>query len=209
MTYIIIFITVLTSILAFNNKEFFAKSTLRPYDVVRKGEWWRVITHAFVHGDFPHLFFNMFVLWSFGLNVEHIFKLQGSVDVISNPRLTYVLLYMGGVLLAGLFDVVRFRGNPYYSSIGASAAVSAVVFTSIFYNPLNSIYLFGVIPIPGIIFGILYLVYESYSTKKTSDGINHYAHIVGAVYGFIFPLLFGAGQIDIFLKPFYAYFNLN
>ncbi len=202
MTYIIIFITVLTSILALNNREFFLKMDLRPYSVFNNGEWWRVITHALIHGGYPHLFVNMLVLWSFGQNVEHIFKLQSTAGVISNPHLAYIILYLGGVALAGLFDVFKFRRNPNYSSIGASAAVSAVVFTSIFYSPMNMLYLFAVIPIPGILFGVMYLAFESYSTRKRSDGVNHYAHIIGAVYGFIFPLLLNSSQIDIFLNAF-------
>ncbi len=203
MTYIIIFITVLTSIFALNNREFFSKTALRPYSVVKNREWWRVITHALVHGSYPHLIVNMLVFWSFGQNVEHIFKLQSTAGVIENPSLAYLVLYFGGALLAGLFDVFRFRNNPRYSSIGASAAVSAVVFTSIFYSPMDMIYLFAIIPIPGILFGVLYLAFESYSTKKTSDGVNHYAHIIGAVYGFIFPLLLNSSQIDIFLNAFH------
>ena len=202
MTYIIIFITVLTSILALNNREFFSKSALRPYYVVKNGEWWRVISHALVHGDYVHLFVNMFVLWSFGQNVEYMFKLQSTAGVIANPYVAYLLLYLGGIVFAGLFDVFRYKSNPNYSSIGASAAVSAVVFTSIFYAPMNMVYLFAVIPIPGILFGVMYLAFESYSTKKTSDGINHYAHIIGAIYGFIFPLLMSPSQIDIFLNAF-------
>lgn len=202
MTYIIIFITVLISILALQNRLLFSKLTLRPYLVVNNGEWWRVVTHALIHGDYTHLFVNMFVLWSFGSNIEVIFKLQTTAGVISNPTLVYLILYIGGVVLAGLFDVIRFRGNYNYSSVGASAAVSAVVFTSIFYAPMDMIYLFAIIPIPGILFGILYLAYESYSAKKTSDGINHYAHIIGAIYGFILPLLINSSQIDIFLNAF-------
>lgn len=200
MTYIIIFITVIVSILCFSNRELASKLSLDPYMVVHRKQWYRVITHGFVHGDYPHLLVNMFVLWSFGSAVERIFKLQEFTGIIPSGYVTYFLLYFGALIISTVPDVVRYRDNPHYSSIGASGAVSAVVFTSIFFNPLGMIYFFAIVPIPGILFGILYLFYESYAARKQGDGINHYAHIVGAAYGFIFPMLLSFSLIHVFLN---------
>ena len=90
------------------------------------------------------------------------------------------------------------RNNPRYASIGASGAVSAVVFASIFFNPWSKIYLLGVIPIPGIIFGLLYIGYSSYMGRRQGDRINHFAHLFGALFGFLFPLLMNPSFFSVF-----------
>lgn len=200
MTYILIFITAIVSILCFNNRQLASRLSLDPYMVVHRHQWYRVITHGFVHADYTHLLVNMFVLWSFGSAIERIFKTQEFAGMISSGYLTYALLYFGALVVSSLLDVYKYRNNPHYSSIGASGAVSAVVFTSIFFNPLGMIYFFAVIPIPGILFGVLYLFYENYAARRQGDNINHYAHIVGAVYGFIFPLLISFSLINVFLN---------
>ena len=85
--------------------------------------------------------------------------------------------------------VTRYRNNESYSAVGASGAVSAVVFAYIFFAPLNKIYFYLVLPIPGILFGVLYLVYSSYMSRRSNDHINHSAHFWGAMAGFLFPVL--------------------
>ena len=200
MTYIIIAVTVLVSIACFNDRRLFAALALRPYEVWHRKQWWRLLTHGFVHGDWGHLLVNMIVFWSFGMATENILKTQQVAGVISEWHTTYALLYFGGMAVASVYDVIKRRDDPNYTSIGASGAVSAVVFATIFFSPLSKIYLFGLIPIPGILFGILYLLYESYAGRRSGDGINHYAHIFGAVYGFIFPLLMSPSLIHVFLN---------
>jgi membrane associated rhomboid family serine protease len=101
-----------------------------------------------------------------------------------------------------MITLFRHRNNRWYNSVGASGAVSAIIFTSIFFNPMDRLYFFAVIPIPGIVFAILYLVYGSYMSRRSKDNINHDAHLLGAVYGFVFPLLIDFDLISHFLQGF-------
>ncbi len=195
MILFIIITTVIITLIAFNSEEVMSKLMLNPYQVIQKKEWYRLITHGFLHADWPHLIINMIVLYSFGNNVWNWFLQLSTSGYIDSPALTYSLLYFGGIIISSLITLIRHRNNRWYNSVGASGAVSAVIFTSIFFSPLDRLYFFAVLPIPGIVFGILYLVYSSYMGRKNRDNINHDAHFLGAVYGFIFPILI---DLDLF-----------
>lgn len=186
ITYIIIGITVITSIICFSNRTMFYNLSLNPYSIIRRNEWYRLVTHAFVHGDYTHLFVNMFVFWSFGASIEHTFKVLYSQGAIEHYQLNFVLLYVGAVIFSSIPDLIKRRNQPMYNSIGASGAVSAILFASIFFDPWSKILLFAVIPIPSIIFGVLYVWYESYMAKKGGGNINHHAHLWGALFGVLF-----------------------
>lgn len=187
----IIFLTVAISVVCFYNRAVFDKLSLKPYYVVRRNQWHRVVTHGFVHADWTHLLVNMLVFWSFARVVMAMFSHQYHAGMSMDPNIKFSLLYFGGIVFASVYDVAKYRDNPYYTSVGASGAVSAVVFTSIFYAPLSKIYLMGLLPLPAFVFGILYIVYEAYSARRGGGNVNHHAHIFGAVYGFIFPVLTG------------------
>lgn len=202
ITIIIIVATSIISIIAFNNRELFDKLSLQPFRVVNKKEWYRIITHGFVHGDSMHLIINMLVFYSFGSLVEELWKIKERAGMVNNGAFCYLFLYFGGMIIASINDVIKNKNNPYYTSIGASGAVSAVIFTSIFFYPWNKIYFFGVIPIPALIFGILYLGYSQYMSKKGGGNINHMAHFYGALYGLIFPILVNPAFIYEFLNNF-------
>ena len=205
ITYIIIAITVIISIIGFSNRQLFYNLSLNPYNIIKKNQWHRLITHAFLHGDYTHLFVNMFVLWSFGTNVERIFKALYAQGAIEHYQLNYVLLYLGAVVFSSLPDLITKRNQYMYNSIGASGAVSAILFASIFFNPWGTISLYAIIPIPSIVFGICYVWYETYLGKKGGDNINHFAHLWGALYGVLFviamkPSLF-LGFISALMNP--------
>jgi membrane associated rhomboid family serine protease len=189
MTLFIIIITVIITVVAFNSEEMMSRLMLNPYQVVHKREWYRLFTHGFLHADWTHLIINMIVLYSFGSNVENWFRHLKLSGYINSPPLTYSLLYFGGIVISSLITLVRHRNNRWYNSVGASGAVSAVVFTSIFFSPLDRLYFFAVLPIPGIVFAVLYLIYSSYMSRRNRDNINHDAHFLGAVFGFIFNKL--------------------
>ena len=191
MTVIIIFITLAVSVVVLQTDRdgLIARLGLRPYDVVQKRQWWRVVTHGFVHADYVHLAVNMITFFSFGRAIEQIFQSLEAAGAIGNHTTAFLLLYFGGMVAASVYDLMRYRRNPNYNSIGASGAVAAVIFASIFFAPWHSILFFGVLPIPGLLFGALYLYYEWYSARTRRDGINHFAHIFGALYGLVFPLL--------------------
>jgi membrane associated rhomboid family serine protease len=101
----------------------------------------------------------------------------------------YLLLFFGSVIFSSLWSLLKQKNNYYYSAVGASGAVSAILFTAIFFDPWSSIYFFGLLPIPGILFGGLYLYYSWYMSKKNVDNIGHDAHFLGAVFGFFLPVI--------------------
>jgi membrane associated rhomboid family serine protease len=142
----------------------------------------------------------MLVLYSFGTGIERVFQSLENQGLIFSAPFFYILLYVSSIALSALSTVTRYRNNETYSAVGASGAVSAVVFTYIFFAPLQKIYFYMLLPIPGIVFGILYLVYSSYMSRRSKDNINHAAHFWGAVVGFLFPILLEPSLILVFLE---------
>ena len=203
ITLIIVIITVLTSMAAFRRKELFYKIDLSPARIVHHKEYYRIFSHAFLHADYFHLGINMLVLYSFGRYVEQVFSQLETAGMIFSGPFYYILLYIISIALASVSTISRNRNNEGYSAVGASGAVSAVVFTYIFFAPLEKIYFYMVLPIPGIIFGILYLVYSSYMGRRKSDNINHSAHFWGAVVGFVFPILLEPSLFMVFLDKLF------
>jgi membrane associated rhomboid family serine protease len=199
ITLLIVIITVLTSVTAFKKSALFYKFDLSPARIVHQKEYYRIFTHAFLHVDYFHLGINMLVLYSFGTYIEGIFSELEAQGVIFSGPFFYLLLYISSIALSSISTISRHRNDDGYSAVGASGAVSAVVFSYIFFAPLEKIYFYMVLPIPGILFGILYLIYSSYMGKRRSDNINHSAHFWGAVVGFLFPLLLDPSLIHVFL----------
>jgi membrane associated rhomboid family serine protease len=200
MTLAIIVITGIISFLAFGNRALMSKLLLSPYQVIHGKQWHRIITHAFVHADWVHLIVNMIVFLSFGIAIENIFGQLKTLDIIGSPIFHFLALYFGGIIVSCLTTLRKHKDNYYYQSVGASGAVSAVVFTSIFFRPLDKLYIMGIIPIPAIVFGVGYLIYTQYMSRKSSDNINHDAHFVGAVFGFIYPILIDPKLIKVFFN---------
>lgn len=194
ITYAIIILTCLVSIPAFNNRKLFAKALFNPYLVKTNKQWYRFFSHALVHADWMHLFFNMFVLYSFGTILEdHLFPF---IFPGFKSTLNYILLYVGALIASSIPGFEKYKNQPHYNAVGASGAVAAVVFAGILINPMQGIgFIFIPFPIPGFIFGGLYLLYSWYMAKKGNDNIGHDAHFWGAVFGFAFtgllkPILF-------------------
>ncbi|MDR3366555.1 MAG: rhomboid family intramembrane serine protease [Prevotellaceae bacterium] len=188
MTITLVILTVLVSIAAFRRRALFDRLLLSPYRVVYRKEWYRIVTHGFVHADYVHLAVNMIVFYSFGGAVEMALNELHAEGVTSVPVLHYFLLYFGGMAVATLSTVTKHKDVYDYSAVGASGAVSAVLFAFIFFQPWSMLYLMGVIPVPGVIFGPLYLWYSSYMSKRAADNVNHDAHFYGAVFGFLYPI---------------------
>lgn len=194
-------ITVGVSILAFQNRDTMNKLILYPYSVKRQNQWYRVITHAFIHANWPHLLFNMIALWSFGNFVYNVFGIISPV-----PEIHFYTMYFGAIVFSSIADVVKYSNNEFYMSLGASGAVSAVVFCSILFDPWTPLYIFF-IPCPGIIFGVLYIIYSSYMSRRGGDRINHDAHLYGAVFGLLYPLVINPKIYSVFIdKLLHPYF---
>ncbi len=194
ITLFIIILTSLVSIAGFRNRELFDKLKLNPYLIIHKKEYFRVFSHAVLHADWTHLGFNMFTLYFFGSSAEKYFN-----HFFEHGKLMFVMLYIIGIIVSAIPSIIKHKNDHWYNSIGASGAVAAVLFASIFFDPRMGIYIFLIpIPIPGFVFGIAYLVYSQYMGKKNTDNINHEAHITGAIFGFLFPLVLNPGLFSIF-----------
>lgn len=186
ITIIIIIATVLVSFSAFSRRELLYRFEFNPYLVAHSKQYYRIVTHALIHADWMHLLVNMFVLFNFGRVVERLFL--GLFGI--KGAFFFVLLYIGGVLFAALPGYKKHQNNPGYNAVGASGAVSAVLFSSIIMMPMSKISIFPIpIGIPAFIFGIIYLAYEYYSAKNSNDHIAHDAHYWGALFGVGFTII--------------------
>jgi membrane associated rhomboid family serine protease len=200
MTLLIIIVTCIVSILAFNKPKIFSKMQLNPYLISHRKEWYRLFTHALLHADWIHLIINMFVLYSFGTALEQCFEGLEARGTIKFYKLFYLFFYVMSILVSTLTTVKKHKDDVWYNAVGASGAVSAVVFATIFFNPWGKLYFYGFFPIPGIVFGILYLVYSNYMSRRDGDNINHDAHFLGAVFGFIFPIILDFKLFNYFIS---------
>jgi membrane associated rhomboid family serine protease len=198
ITHFILIISIFLSLKAFNDKIFFYQLSFSPYEVKHNGKWFKVITHAFVHADFTHLIFNMFVLWQFGEAME--ITMKNHFGVLGG--IYFLLLYFGGILFSTFISFSRHQDNQSYVSVGASGAVSALIFAGIIMMPeMRLAPIFFPFPIPGFIFGFIYITAEIIMDKVGKTNIAHDAHLLGALFGILF-----ISVLDIqILKDFLAF----
>ena len=202
MTFLIIIITSVISVISFSNRTLFDRLLFNPYQVYYRKEWYRIITHGFLHADWTHLIINMLVLFSFGSTIEMAFRIMAAQTWMKLPILWYVIFYLLAIIISSLTTLHKHKNDTWYNSVGASGAVAAVLFCSIFFNPNMTLLFMGIIPIKAYIFGPLYLLYSYYSARKANDHINHDAHLLGAVFGFLFPMMIDINLIQWFLGQF-------
>lgn len=190
-TITLIIITVIVSLFAFSNQRMMSRLIFWP-PAMQRGQYDRFITYGFVHADAMHLLFNMITLFSFGPLIEKIYR----------PFLYdmgFVLFYVGGLIFSILPSYLKHKNNFQWSSLGASGAISAILFTYILINPWNWILVFF-IPVPAIGFAFLYLGYTIWSNKQNNSNINHSAHLWGALYGVVVTILIEPRIIGHFLN---------
>ncbi|MDM1246391.1 rhomboid family intramembrane serine protease [Acinetobacter sichuanensis] len=180
-TITIILITVIISLIAFSNRQVLDRFIFWPPAIQQKSQYDRFITHGFIHADGMHLLFNMFTLFFFGSIIESFYR-QYLYD------LGFVLFYLGGLIFAILPSYLKHKNDTRWASLGASGAVSAVLFAYILFQPWKLIFVFF-IPVPAIIFAVLYVAYSIWSGKKGNSNINHSAHLWGAAYGVIMTII--------------------
>ena len=185
-TWILLLVTVAVSIAAFNDRNLFYRMAFEPFVVHARREWYRALSHALIHVDWAHLLVNMFVLYGFGPATE---TYLAGVSGIPGPWV-FLLLYLTAACAAALPSYHRHRFDPSYRSVGASGAVSAVLFSHILITPMASVGIF-LLPVrmPAIAFGVLYMIYEWYQHKRGGTGVAHDAHLMGAVHGLVFTAL--------------------
>ena len=189
-TLLLVVITVAVSLLAFSNQNVMNRLIFWP-PAMQRGQYDRFITHGFVHADGMHLLFNMITLFFFGSALEKFYR-QFFFDM------GFVLFYLGGLVAAILPSYFQHKNNPRWASLGASGAVSAVLFAFILFAPWNIIYVF-IIPIPAIIFAFLYVGYSIWAAKRGGSNINHSAHLWGAAYGVVVTILLDPQRLPDFL----------
>lgn len=200
ITYILIAVTVVISYLAFQNHSMFEKLQFNAARIIHGKEYYRLISHAFVHAGWSHLLVNMFVLYFFGRGIEQYFGYYFE----NKATAWFLMLYIGGILASNLWSLIKHHNNYYYNAVGASGAVSAVLFAFIFLNPWEKLYFFAVIPIPGILFAVGYLIYSYQMSKKTDDNVAHDAHLLGALFGFIYPILLKPSLFGHFIDQLFS-----
>lgn len=197
MTIILIVITVIVSVIAFNRKEIFDKLKFNAFLIYKYKQWHRFLSYGLIHADLVHLAVNMFVLYSFGAIVEQFFQFHFE----NRGYIYYFFLYAGGIAFSTLYDFGQQKNNGHYNAVGASGAVAAVVFSSILLYPAGKIFLFFIpIGIPSPIFGILYLGYSFYMARKGKDNIGHNAHFFGAIFGVIYTIAIKPEFLVLFIK---------
>jgi len=187
ITYFLIAIVALVTITAFNNREIYYKLMFNPYQVKHSNQYYRFISHAAIHANWEHLIFNMLTLFFFGTVVESAFAYYFG----SKANVLFVTEFILAAIISSVPSYFKFKDNYSYNAVGASGAVSAILYSSILFQPLNKIYIFFIpIGIPAFIFGIIYLAYSAYMSKRNTDNIGHDAHFWGALFGFLFPIFF-------------------
>ena len=175
---VLIISNVLFSMKGFNDFAFFERFKFQ-VTRIKNGEQVRMISSGFLHADWLHLGFNMYALYLFG-------------DIVSNTLGTvdFLLIYFASLLIGSLYSFFYHKNEPYYSAVGASGAVSGIVYSCILIYPSMSLMLFPLpIPIPGYVFGVAYLLYSIYGMKKSLGNIGHSAHLGGAIGGFAMTLI--------------------
>lgn len=186
ITIIIIIFTCIISFQGFSKYIFIDKLKHSPSREYTYKEYYRMLTSGFVHADWTHLLVNMFVLYSFGEFIESYI-----VSEFGNPwgRVIFLILYLLNIILANIPTAIRHKHNPSFSSIGASGAVSGIIFIFILLRPWATLQLFFIIPLPAIVVGVGYLIYSSWAANKGHGRLDHSAHFAGALAGMFMIIL--------------------
>ena len=197
-TIIIILITSAVSILCFTGTLRVNTFLFNAFQVWHRKQWYRMFSYGVVHGGWGHLFFNMLTLYFFGRVLEQDFQfLFGPGPGI----LLFVVLYVSAIAVSTVGDLIKYRDDGSYNALGASGAVSAILFASILFEPKMGIYIYFIpVAIPAYIFAPLYLLYCWWAAKKNQDNIGHSAHFWGAVYGMVFTIVCCPGLFRLFLN---------
>jgi len=188
---VLIIITCLVSIPAFSNPKMTNDLIFYPARMKGGRELYRFITHGFIHADFMHLFFNMFTLYFFGNLIEMGFNVWGG------NRLVFPFFYLSAIIVSSLPDYFRYKDHYHFRSLGASGGVSAVLFAFILIAPWEKLYVWF-IPMPAILFAVLYIIYSVYMSRRGGDNINHNAHLWGGAYGVLFTIILEPKVLQVF-----------
>ena len=185
-TLLIILVTAGVSFFAFNNHQLYNKMIMYP-PAINQGQYYRLLTAGFIHADMMHLLFNMLTLWFFGNALENYMN--------SLFPYAFIIFYLVAIIVSDIPSYLKHKNSSNFASLGASGGVAAILFAFIVLAPWQTIYLFF-IPVPAIVFGVAYLIYSQYMSRRGGDNINHDAHFWGAIFGVVAILIMdpNAGQ---------------
>ncbi|GAO43685.1 rhomboid family intramembrane serine protease [Flavihumibacter petaseus] len=203
ITLLIIIITCAVSFAAFNSDKLKEDLLFWPAEINSRNQYYRFLTGGLIHGDYMHLAFNMISLYSFGEYIER-YLFSSPALFGSYGKLMYLLLYVLALIISVIPDYFSYRNNYNYRALGASGAVSAVIFAFIMLEPTRKLQLFFAIPIRGYVFGALFLAISVYLSKRGGDNIGHRAHFSGAIFGVLFMIIAGKlmANVDV-LREFW------
>ena len=174
------------------NPQIIERCVFRPYEFARGRRRGTLIASGFAHADVPHLLFNMITFFFFGVPMERILG--------TGP---FIILYALGLALSPLISLSKHRNNPAYATLGASGAVSAVLFAFVVYFPTTSMIIFPIpLPIPAWLFAVGYLTYSIWSSRSNTSRINHDAHLAGALTGVLFVAITDPRALGSLLRHF-------
>lgn len=184
-TLILLVLTTGLSLFAFNSPGLWRFLALEPYRMIATKEYHAIITSGFVHAGFGHLLVNMLTLFFFGRVLE---TMLGGRE--------FLLIYAVSLIAGSLWPLIKYRNRPDYIAIGASGAISGILFAFCLLDPLRKVYVFFALPMPAILFAVLYTAYSIYAMKRIQDNIGHEAHLAGALGGVVVTALLHPNAIS-------------
>ncbi len=209
ITILILLLTCVISFTAFSNEKITSDLIFYPPAVTNRNQWYRFITSGFIHADIMHLAFNMYTFYLFGDMVEKAF-----IELFGNSgKIFYIILYLVSLVVCLLPTYMQHKDDYHYRSLGASGAVSAVIFVGIFLNPTMGMGIFPIpFNIPAFVFGPFYLGLSAYLAKRGRGNINHSAHIWGALFGIVYLVIVcrfftNFSPLDNFIMGVRSYFR--
>ena len=194
-TVVVVVLTCLISLVAFNSSKVLDDLIFWPPAISMRHQYYRFITCGFIHADFLHLAFNMFTLYFFGRGLELFYR--GELGLQSYY---YPILYFTALVASNIPSYLKRKDDYNYRSLGASGAVCAVMFAVIMIRPWETLYIYGRIPIPAILYAALFLAFSIYMSKRGGDNVNHDAHLWGAAYGVVFTIAVHPAIMSTFIN---------
>jgi membrane associated rhomboid family serine protease len=200
ITYILIGVTVIISLMAWSQPKLMGSWVFSPYHIHKQNQWHRFLTSGFLHNDYMHLIFNMISLLFLGGYAEAGFSEKYGEDFY---RYYFLFFYLSAIVVADIPIYFKHKNNPHYRALGASGAVSAIVFAAILMEPNIRLILYPIpLPIPGVLYAVLYVVYSAYMAKNSRDNIGHDAHLYGSLYGLVFVMIMMPEELGRFIDYF-------
>jgi membrane associated rhomboid family serine protease len=195
ITMIILVLTTIISLVSFNSPRLMDAFIFWPPAITMRHQYYRFVTCGFVHADLMHLAFNMFTLYFFGRALEMYY-----MGILGLQHYYFTILYITALIVANIPSYLKQRDNYNYRSLGASGAVCAVMFAFIMIDPWEQLALFGVVPMPAIIYAVLFLGYTIYMSRRGGDNVNHDAHLWGSLFGVVFTIAVRPSVVSSFLN---------